>query len=261
MAKKRTLQDQDLPSLVAPPIVGGAIRGQLTLDEGSVVTDNEHGLDVLIRPYVGFTDEIYKLLPKRGSPDRWLPSLQCTDRSVVEGRGTLAKASITFKGILDDAIPDVSVKGEWAEMTTTLSVTTSMGAASKGLYLINPANNTPPPVVFDQSAEVQITYRAPKTVFLYVQRKPPTGPKFIGQILSSVCDFSIVEMRPARIFGRPVAWIETRCTTFSVEPAGAYWQVTEVQQTMLLSVDAKDLNTTGTQTLGKPFSISRIRGR
>src|SRR6266851_9287299 len=119
--------DAAIRARASRPIVGGLIRGRLTLQPGSICTDNEHGIDTLMRTFFGFTDEIYKLTPKKGTADKFIPSMRVTDRTFTEGRGLTSSAQITYRGLLDNSIPDVVVKGSWTEQTITLGVTTSQG--------------------------------------------------------------------------------------------------------------------------------------
>lgn len=258
--------DSAIPQNFAPIIVGGAIRGRLTLQPGSVLTDNEHGIDTLSRTYFAFSDEWAKLSPRKGDKDKGYPTMRLTDRTFTEGRGLTGFLSLTFRGLYDDKIPDVVIKGGWSEQTAQLGVTTGAGGNTVGLLIghnvgngLPNANTTDLPANLDQSSEVSITYRAPKTTFLYVQRKKPTAPKYTGQLLSSIADFSVVEMRPARVFGRPVGIIVVRTTSFDVETAGSYWQCTEVSQAMLIPADAVQFG--GRFNAGQTFPIAQIRVR
>lgn len=260
MAAKKTLPDAQIPTILVPAIIGGAIRGRLTLQAGSVMTDNEHGIDTLTRTFFGFTDEIYKLAPKKGDKDKSIPSLMCIARTFVEERGTTARVQVTYAGLLDDKIPDVVIKGGWSEQTTQLSVVGSEGDKTKGLLLAGGTGGGAQakiPGTATQVADVNITYRAPKTTFLYVQRNTPVGPKYSGQLLLAVGDFSIVEMRPARINGRPAGNIVVRCTAFDVERAGAYWVCTEVQQALIIPLDA--ISMTGNSVISGQFPINLTR--
>ena len=260
---KASLPDDPKPYLIAPPIVGGAVRGALTLQPGSICTDNEHGIDTLQRTFFGMADDVYRLAPKRGDKDKWLPSMLATDRSFAEGRGLTATVTVTYRGLLDDKVPDVVIKGGWSEQTAQLSVSYNQGGPGLGLLIGNgtgDATNTDSlPDNADQLSEVNITYRAPRTTFLYVQRKRPTGPKYDGQLMTSVADFSIIEMRPARITGRPMAIFDVRCASFDVERAGSYWACTEVQQTFLIPRDASLLRYKN--RIVNPFPVVQLRVR
>lgn len=242
MATKKP--DNFFPFIAVPTIVQGALRGRLVLQPGSVTTDNEHGLDTLVRPFFGFTDEIHKLAPKRGDKDKWLPTMRCTDRSFTEGRGLTSTVQATYRGLIQEALPNVVVKGGWAEQTAQIGLTTEdLGPIA--MYIGNGTGNLSfgdsLPEDVDESSEVQIVYRAPTTTFMYVTRKRPNGPKFQRLLLTSVMDFSILEMRPAIFFGKPIAVFDIRTSRFDVEQVGAYWQCTEENRTVLMSRGAAQL--------------------
>jgi hypothetical protein len=203
--------------------------------------DNEHGIDTLSRTFFGFTDEIYKLAPRKGDKDKWIPSMRCTDRSFIENRGLAAQVTCTYKGLLDDKIPDLIVTGGWSEESVQLPVVT--GVPGTGLIMTSALVPTadPDPGNADQVQDATVTYHAPRSTFLYVTRKRPTGPKYAGQLLISVFDFAIVDIRPARLAGRPAGELVVRCVRYDVAPVGAYWQVTEEQKAMLIPLSGKDL--------------------
>lgn len=224
----------------------GALRGKLTLLPGSVTTDNEHGIDILIRTYFGFLEDIYKLAPNKGDKDPWLPTMRATSRMFTEDKALTGTVRVEYKGLLQDKIPDLAVRGSWVEETAQLSVTQDQGDSSFGLILANGVGTAKVTYSLSdqeltQGTEVSITYRSPRTVFMYVTRKKPRKPKYNNTLLQSVADFSITEMRPARVFGRPLAIVVVRCKGFDVEPVGSYWQVTETQQALLIPYDARQM--------------------
>lgn len=242
---KGTLVKLPSPLPSADIRIGGNIRGKLTLLPGSVVTNNDIGIDTLSRPFFGFTDEIYNLLPKEGDPDEYFPSMRRTTYSVTEGRGRMSVANVVYAGIIDDALPNPVVEGGWTESSAQLAVRQSdrFANGSSSIYggtmhLAPGKENTTPEDLQDDNdatAEANITYHTPVTTFKYITRKRPTGPRFRGVLLSGTADFSVVEIRPASIRGTILYVRQIRTVEFQTTKIGAYFQVMEKNQGYLVS--------------------------
>lgn len=248
------------PEAVAP-IISTELFTRLTLLPGTTITDNEFGLDTMVRPYFAMAEEIMELVPKRGEVDLWLPNFSCTDVSYVYGRGLTATAMVTYKGLVGNDLPPPSVKGGWAEASAQLSTTRAsglfgdlgmldLGLGNAGLtegggsFSITPQNGTGgtgtaqtlQSLAEEQTGEVTVTYHSPTTTYLYITRKEPRRPKYFGSLLASDGDFEIIEIQPASFKGRPIVNREVRTMRFDKEKVGRYWQVMEVNQGLLTSL-------------------------
>lgn len=201
---------------------------------------NRFGIDVLTRPFFGFTDEIYALIPEYGESDLWMPSMKVFSYKVTEGRGLTSIAVVVYKGLKSDRIPDPTVRGGWAESSAQISVTrkTSDGG-SFDLNLsdgVGGADNTLSGITAaDETGELNITYRSPTTTFEYVVRERPLGPRFKGALLAGTIDYSIVDIRPATFVGTPIFNREIRTIRFDVNPSAGLFEVTETNQGLIVS--------------------------
>jgi len=232
------------------PIVQGMIRGRLTPIPGSTVTNNKYGVDSLVRRYFGFTDEIYKLLPKKGiTRDAYIKTMLCDSYKVTEGKGLTSEAEVTYIGLVDDKLPPVNVTGGWSEQTVQLSTTTRYGTFNQGPIVVGypevgtagdglptkmlvGVNYNP---VTDDTGEASIIYHSPESTFVYLTKKKPTAPKYFDTLQVGTADFSIKEVRPNTISGRIVYAMVIRTVRFDVVRAGLYWQITETTRGTLTS--------------------------
>lgn len=261
--------------LVLAPIVGGRVQGKLTLQEGSEVTGNRYGADVLSRVFFGFTSEIYKLLPIRGvTKDKWLPNFVCEDYKVTEERGGTAIARVTYIGLVK-GLPLPKVDGGWSEQTASVSTTILEGAFYNGAvicsgtgslspngYLMVPSNSTTPKngipsgyyvPQLEDSGEASVSYNAPETTYTYITNKEPTGPIYSDQLIITNSNFQINEVRPATIIGRIVYALITRTSKFDVSRQGKYWSVIETTRGVMSSAMqiAGGFSETGSDTLNQ----------
>lgn len=248
------------PEAVAP-IISTELIGALTLLPGTTITDNEYGLDTMVRPFFGMADEIMTLAPKRGEADLWFPNFSMTDISYVFGRGCTATALVTYKGLVGNDLPPPTVRGGWSETSAQLSTTRARGLfADRGMMELGlgnlgltdggsntsiiPQNGTGgagdaatlKSLGEEQTGEVTVTYHSPTTTYLYITRKEPKKQKYYGSILASDGDFQIIEIQPASFKGRPICNREIRTIRFDKEKVGRYWQVMEVNQGILTSL-------------------------
>lgn len=244
----------------------GAIRGVLTLQVGSVWGDNDYGLDLLTRPFLGFTDEIYGLLPNYGDPDDFMPNMKLTNRQVTEGAGMQSIALLTYKGIRSGVLPPPSVEGGYSLTTTQVSTVAGYGTYSTAGVIalqlgsivrrlgLEGANRqrlilfrkviddqilegkTLEEIAQEESGEVNITYNSPSTTFMYVEKKEPKKPKFAGQLLATDGDYEIKDIQPASFKGRPICNHVVQTETFHKKKQGSFWECMEVNKGLITNI-------------------------
>lgn len=252
------------PLPAADIIYSSAIKGVLTPLPGATTTTNGFGLNVLNRPYFGFIEEIYSLIPPYDSSDEFFPYMKLVDWTVTEGRGRTAVAVLMFKGIRDGNIPPESVEGGFNQASVQLSTIRGRGDyATSGMIDLGLGNlaggtgvdgknankilqlpyiaqqqesffqATLAQLATEESGEVSVSYKSPTTTWMYVTQKEPKKPKHIGELLATEGDFDVDDIQPASFQGRPVCNREVRTVRFSKRRQGSWWECIEVNQGVL----------------------------
>lgn len=231
-----------MPDSAAPIIEGGAIRGRLILKTGSTLTDNEAGVDTLVRSYFAFTDEIARLRPKRGTPDSVYPTLRVSNRQITEERGLTCTLVVTSVGLVDDELPPVLIKGGWTETTIQVGTVIDHGDSSLGLLIVISdgagnlvGQNGELINTTTESGSVNITYRAPKTSVTYLTREVPKKQMYPNYLIAEVAELTVVDIQPANYRGRPVVAQVISSESMQIDQVGSYWQVTESNAAALQS--------------------------
>jgi hypothetical protein len=238
------------------PIFHDNIKNKLFLKEGSTLTDNRFGVDVLKRTFIAQTSKIRKLAPRRGTADQWMPTLHVENLVYKEGRGLMSEVDIEFRGFLRGTAPKPRVVHGTTEETTALTV--GIFTPEVELLILNTFHRTfdqlivddvgvttqnpalpgiPVGFTRDQVAEgdVDVTYRAPYADYFYALKHRPRKPRFGSRLLLEETAWQITDIRPASHRGVVIARRVIRNIDFKVERAGRVYEVYERTQGFLAS--------------------------
>lgn len=229
-------------------------------EDSGMLTEDFWGMDELTRIFEGRNDLLvpFILKFKKKYFDDEFPQLGLTNRVIVPGRA-FTKVTLTYKGLLDNDLPDPVVEGGWTQDSARVGLMFGQGKFSThgwmdlglgnfgsrttgnqkslpiaGLLSTAVVRKSLEQIGDEETAEVEITYNAPRTTFHYVTRKEPKVPRYGQTLLLSEGDFEIVETRPATFRGRPVINREIRTVDFQKRRAGNFWEVSEVTQGKLV---------------------------
>lgn len=140
------------------PIFTGSAGGLVPIP-GALMTKNAFGIDVLPRPFHAPRSRVKSLVPARGTSDIFYPNLRATGNyTILENEGLTCVLTVEYKGILNNAIPDVLISSGLSTGSTSAT------SGSDG-----PA---------EDQRTWEIVYYSPTRTYRYVTNGRPSGPKY-----------------------------------------------------------------------------------
>lgn len=152
---------------------------------GATLSVDLWGMDTITRRYTGRLDkvatELAKYKRRRDVKDTVYPGLFATEYTMTEN--PLAELSVTFKGFVDNKVPEPVLESGTRRQQVTLSFT----------------GDTPGEVT---SETMTVTYISPYTTFTYFLKSKPTAPKYRNKVELTTDSMQIVSLSgdPGRNF-------------------------------------------------------------